>query len=67
MSLIILWSVVIGLGALVAWSMVDGLVLNARRARRRFDALFTRAAFRARLGDVLAGALPRAATVRKDR
>ena len=39
MSLIILWSVVIGLGALVAWSMVDGLVLNARRARRRFDAL----------------------------
>jgi glycosyltransferase involved in cell wall biosynthesis len=34
-------------------------------ARRRFDAMFTRAAFRTRLGAVLTGAQPRTATLRR--
>ena len=43
------------------------LAEQGEHARRRFDAMFTRAAFRARLGGVLDGALARTATVRRDR
>jgi glycosyltransferase involved in cell wall biosynthesis len=44
----------------------DDLVGYGRAAARRFDDLFTRDAFRARLRDALDGTRPRAAALRRD-
>jgi hypothetical protein len=39
MTPLVLWVPVVALGVFVVWAMVDGLVFEPRRARRRFDAV----------------------------